>query len=85
VVRLGKNGRLVRVEGVGWNYFTMGLRDLEGPRNGEVVICGLVISFNPRGVQFSFIQHIKWRFFKPFLKLMRDFVDEKVPIKVEGI
>ena len=80
LVRLGASGRIVEVlevGGVGRNFFRMKLREVGNPWAGKVTAQGLVVSFNPSNVRFSFTQRIKLRFFKPFLKSFRDFADEE--------
>jgi len=85
---LGGSGRLAKVLGVGGvgrNFFMMRLEDFEDPEAGEVPVRKLIVSFNPVGIRFSVLQRLKIRFFRPFLKSMRDFVDEeRVPEDVEN-
>ena len=88
IVMLGGSGRLAKVLGVGGvgrNFFMMRLEDFEDPEAGEVPVRKLIVSFNPVGIRFSVLQRLKIRFFRPFLKSMRDFVDEeRVPEDVEN-
>jgi hypothetical protein len=80
LVRLGASGRIAEVfevGGVGRNFFMMKLREVGNPWAGKVTAQGLVISFNPIHIRFSFTQRIKLRFFKPFLKSLKDFADEE--------
>jgi hypothetical protein len=87
-VTLGSTGRLAKVLGVGGvgrNFFMMRLEDLENPGAGEDPVRKMIVSFNPVGFHLSRLQRFKMRFFKPFLKSMRDFVDEgRVPDEVEN-
>ena len=88
IVKLGGSARLAKVLGVGGvgrNFFMMRLEDLEDPEAGEVPVKKLIVSFNPVGIRFSILQRLKIRFFRPFLRSMRDFVDEeRVPEEVEN-
>jgi hypothetical protein len=88
IVMLGGCGRLAKVLGVGGvgrNFFTMRLEDLEDPEVGVLSARKLIVSFNPVGIRFSILQRLKKRFFRPFLRSMRDLVDEdRVPEEVEN-
>src|ERR1700729_2129662 len=84
---LGSSGRLAKVLGVGGvgrNFFMMRLEDLENPEAGRDPVRKLIVSFHPVGVRFSLFQRLKMCFFRPFLKSMRDYVDEgRIPDEVE--
>jgi hypothetical protein len=80
VVELGSSGRLaevLEVGGVGKNYYMMKLKDLESLEVGNTATRGLVVSCRPTNIRFSLAQRLKMRFFKLFLKSLRDFADEK--------
>lgn len=87
-VTLGSSGRLAKVLGVGGvgrNFFVMRLEDLENPGAGKDPVRKMIVSFNPVGIRLSLYQRFKMHFFRPFLKSMRDFVDEgRIPDEVEN-
>jgi len=88
LVMLGSSTCLARVtkaQRVGRNYFLMGLENLGSVLAGEVVVQGLVVSFPPSQFQLSFLQRIKLRFFRRFLRSsFRDFVDDQQVRGEEG-
>jgi hypothetical protein len=79
VVFLGGSSRLVkilRVCGVGWNFFKMSMKELGDVLEGESIIWWMIILFAPTiSFHLSFIQCIKQWFLGHFLKLMRDFAE----------
>jgi hypothetical protein len=63
----------------------MHLEDIESPGFGEILVRGIIVSFNLVSICFSLLWHLKMHFFKPFLKLIRDFVNEgRVPDEVKS-
>jgi len=78
-VFLGGSSRLVkilRVCGVGWNFFKMSVKELGDVLEGESIIRWMIISFAPTiSLHLTFTQRIKQRFLGHFLKLMRDFAE----------
>ena len=76
---LGGSSRLVkilRVCGVGWNFFKMSVKELGDALEGETTIQHMIILFAPTtSFHLTFIQCIKQRFLGHFLKSMRDFAD----------
>ena len=76
--------RVTKAQRVGRNYFLMGLENL-GSVAGDVAVQGLVVSFPPSQFQLSFLQRIKLRFFRRFLRSsFRDFVDDQQVRGEEG-
>jgi len=79
VVFLGGSSRLVkilRVCGVGWNFFKMSVKELGEVLEGETTVQRMIVSFAPTiSFHLTFIQHIKQRFLGRFLKSMRDFAE----------
>jgi hypothetical protein len=87
LVTLGSStcvARVTKAQRVGRNYFLMGLENL-GSVAGDVAVQGLVVSFPPSQFQLSFLQRIKLRFFRRFLRSsFRDFVDDQQVRGEEG-
>src|SRR5882757_4284371 len=87
LVTLGSNtcvAKVTKAQRVGRNYFLMGLENL-GSVAGDVAVQGLVVSFPPSQFQLSFLQRIKLRFFRHFLRSsFRDFVDDQQVRGEEG-
>jgi len=68
--------KILRVCGVGRNFFKMSVKELGDVLEGESIIRRMIISFAPTiPLHLSFIQCIKQRFLGRFLKLMRDFAE----------
>jgi hypothetical protein len=87
LVTLGSStcvAKVTKAQRVGRNYFLMGLENL-GSVAGDVAVQGLVVSFPPSQFQLSFLQRIKLRFFRRFLRSsFRDFVDDQQVRGEEG-
>jgi len=79
VVFLGGSSRLVkilRVCGVGQNFFKMSVKELGDMLEGESIIWWMIILFAPTiSLHLTFIQCIKQHFLGRFLKLMRDLAE----------
>jgi len=79
VVLLGGGSHLVKILkvcGVGWNFFKMSVKKLGDALEGETTIWQMIISFAPTtSFHLTFIQRIKQWFLGCFLKLMRDFAE----------
>src|SRR5882724_3650994 len=79
IVFLGGSSRLVkilRVCGVGRNFFKMSVKELGDVLEGESTVQQMIVSFAPTiSFHLTFIQHIKQWFLGRFLKLMRDFAE----------
>jgi len=78
-VFLGGSSRLVkilRVCGVGRNFFKMSVKELGDVLEGETTVQRMIVSFAPTiFFHLTFIQRIKQRFLGCFLKSMRDFAE----------
>ena len=76
---LGGSSRLVkivRVCGVGRNFFKMSVKELGDVLEGETTVQRMIVLFAPTiFFHLTFIQHIKQWFLGHFLKLMRDFAE----------
>jgi len=79
VVFLGGGSHLVkilRVCGVGQNFFKMSVKELGDVLEGETTVQQMIVSFAPTiSFHLTFIQRIKQWFLGRFLKLMRDFAE----------
>ena len=68
--------KILRVCGVGQNFFKMSVKELGDVLEGETIIQWMIVSFAPTiSFHLTFIQHIKQWFLGRFLKLMRDFAE----------
>ena len=68
--------KILRVCGVGWNFFKMSMKELGDVLEGETTVQRVIVSFAPTiFFHLTFIQHIKQRFLGRFLKSMRDFAE----------
>ena len=76
---LGGSSRLVkilRVCGVGRNFFKMSVKELGDVLKGETTVQQMIVSFAPTiSFHLTFIQCIKQRFLGRFLKSMRVFAE----------
>jgi hypothetical protein len=76
---LGNNARLAKVmgvNGVGWNYFMMGLNDSGRPLEGEMTLRRMVVSIEPSHFRLSLFQCFQLHFLKHFLGMILNFLDE---------
>jgi len=82
----GRLGRLLRVCGVGSNFFMLRVKELGGSLDGEVVTQRMVVLSPPTGdFQLSLFQCFAMHFLKPFLGLMANLVDlERVKADMES-
>ena len=73
---LGGSSRLVKILkvcGVGWNFFKMSVKELGDVLEGETTVQRMIVSFAPTiSFHLTLIQRIKQRFLGHFLKSMRD-------------
>ena len=68
--------KILRVYGVGRNFFKMSVKELGDVLEGETTIQQMIVSFAPTiSFHLTFIQRIKQWFLGRFLKLMRDFAE----------
>jgi len=68
--------KILRVCGVGWNFFKMSVKELGDALEGETTTWWMIILFTPTtSFHLTFFQHIKQQFLGCFLKSMRDFAE----------
>ena len=68
--------KILRVCGVGRNFFKMSVKELGNVLEGETTVQWMIVLFAPTiSFHLTFIQCIKQQFLGHFLKLMRDFTE----------